>query len=440
MVFALVSIALGAPPPTGFTSSMERIALERTSPRVEVMVDPLVKTVVLTGAKISGRRESTLCPTQIQHRDGLWLHCTTRRLWAAIGDDENGLYLDLRALRGVTWQWDAAGVPLQRWPFEGLGIPESCPGTIDVAKAECALGEGRFEEAAVLFTTALRTPDVHFARLRLGDLALRRGDPEAALSWYAKAAANGPVSRLANLRECDLTGNCLTEPAATVAGLHPTLAMEARIHRIRQDLAANRDREAMQQLADEIEAGRPVCTVAHLFCQKAVQGAFLALDDETSALALTVFATAGLADGVAGIDVARAAAAAAERVGAPAYAAAVLASVSGRLALDELDVHLQQVARLYLSARDPVRAQVVVDYAEQKLSPATLKSKPWKQLRRTVEPNPAASAPDPAPTTPPSIAARLPAMAEDIAISRELARAVQVRSAAAQPPTSGGHP
>ncbi len=440
MVFALVSIALGAPPPTGFTSSMERIALERTSPRVEVTVDPLVKTVVLTGAKISGRRESTLCPTQIQHRDGLWLHCTTRRLWAAIGDDENGLYLDLRALRGVTWQWDAAGLPLQRWPFEGLGIPESCPGTIDVAKAECAFGEGRFEEAAVLFTAGLRTPDVHFARLRLGDLALRRGDPEGALSWYAKAAANGPVSRLANLRECDLTGNCLNERAETVAGLPPTLAMEARIHRIRQDLAADRDREAMQQLADEIEAGRPICTVAHLFCQKAVQGAFLAQDDETSSLALSVFATARLADGVAGIDVARAAAAAAERAGAPAYAAAVLASVSGRLALADLDVHLQQVARLYLSARDPVRAQFVVEYAEQKLSPATLKSKPWKQLRRTVDPTPAATAPAPGPTAPPSLAARLPAMAEDIAISRELARAVQVRSAAAQPPTSGGHP
>lgn len=433
MVFALVSIALGAPPPTGFTSSMERVALERTSARVEVTVDPLVKTIVLTGAKISGRFESALCPTQLKRRDGLSLHCTTRRLWAAIGDDENGLYLDLRALRGVTWQWDAAGVPLQRWPFDGLGIPQSCPGTIDVVKAECALGEGRYDEAAVLFTSALQTPDVHFARLRLGDLALRRGDPEAALSWYSKAAATGPVSRLARMRECDLTGNCLDERPATLDGLHPALAMEGRIHQIRQNLVANRELEAMQQLSAEVEAGRPLCTVAHLFCQKAVQAAFLAKSDETASLALSVFATAGLGDGPAGIEVARAAAGTAERAGAPAFAAAVLASLSGRLPMDELDVHLQRVARLYLAARDPIRAQFVVEYAEQKLAAATLKSQAWKQLRRTVEPK--ASSPRPPAA---SIAVRLPALADDVAISRELARAVQARSAAALPPSSSG--
>lgn len=436
MVFALVSIALGAPPPTGFTSSMERIALERTSSRVDVTVDPLVKTIVLTGAKISGRLESALCPTQLKRRDGLSLHCTTRRLWAAIGDDENGLYLDLRALRGVTWQWDAAGVPLQRWPFEGLGIPQSCPGTIDIVKAECALGEGRFEEAAVRFASALETPDMNFARLRLGDLALRRGDPEAALSWYAKAAATGPVTRLARMRECDLTGNCLAEKPATLDGLHPTLAMEGRIHQIRQDLVADRELEAMQQLSAEVEAGRPLCTIAHLFCQKAVQAAFLATSDETTSLALSVFATAGLADGPAGIEVARAAAGAAERAGAPGFAAAVLASLSGRLPMDELDVHLQRVARLYLAARDPIRAQFVVEYAEQKLAAATLKSKAWKQLRRIVEPKPSS----PKPAAPPSIAVRLPALTDDVAISRELARAVQARSAAAQPPSSGEHP
>ena len=436
MIFALVTIALGAPPPTGFTSSMERVALERTSSRVEVTVDPLVKTIVLTGAKISGRLESALCPTQVKRRDGLSLHCTTRRLWAAIGDDESGLYLDLRALRGVTWQWDAAGLPLQRWPFDGLGIPQSCPGTIDVVKAECALGEGRYDEAAVLFTSALQTPDVHFARLRLGDLALRRGDPEAALSWYSKSAATGPVSRLARMRECDLTGNCLDERPATLDGLHPTLAMEGRIHQIRQDLVANRELQAMQQLSSEVEAGRPLCTVAHLFCQKAVQAAFLANNDETASLALSVFATAGLADGPAGIEVARAAAAAAERAGAPAFAAAVLASLSGRLPMDELDVHLQRVARLYLAARDPIRAQFVVEYAEQKLAAATLKSQAWKQLRRTVEPKVSA----PKPPAPPSIAVRLPALADDVAISRELARAVQARSAAAQPPSSGEAP
>jgi len=439
MVFALVSIALGAPPPTGFTTSIERVALERTAARVEATVNPVVRTIVLTGAKLAPRAESQLCPEQLKRSGSFTLRCSTRRLWAAVAEDEKGLYLDVRALRGVTWTWDGQVIPLQQWPFDGVAIPQTCPGTIDVVRAECALGEGRFEDAERLFTAALDSPDAHLARLRLGDLTLRRGNPEGALALYAKAAATGPVSRLAKLRECDLTGNCLTEKPATLDGLHPALAMEGRLHLIRQDLAVNRDREAMQQLVAEVEAGRPVCTTSRVFCQQAVQTALESGDDVAATMALSVFAQAALSDGPWGVEVAKAAATEAERAGAPAYAAAVLASLSGRLPNDELDQHLQRVARLYLAARDPVRAQFVVEYAEQRLPGAALRSASWQQLRRLVEPRSPRAPKKQEPSAPP-LAERLPALSEDVAISSELAHAARLRAVAAQPPPPGVQP
>lgn len=434
MVFALVSIALSAPPPTGFTTAVERVALERTSPAVESAVDPLMRTIRLTGAKIAGRLSSQLCPRQQPGRDGLTLHCTTRRLWAGIAQDEKGLYLDVRALRGVTWKWDVEGVPLQAWPMKALGIPDECPGASDAVKAECALGEGHLFEAEQLYSAALNGPDAHLARMRLGDLAMQRGDAEAAMGWYSKVVSAGPVTRIAQLRSCDLTGNCLLQKPAELRGLTGVIEVEAVVHLVRQALALNQDRRAMQLLDEAIERKVPVCQSARAFCQKALEAAFGADDDEATTHALAIFAATGIGEGSGGIDVSEAAAAAAEDAGAPGYAAAVLASLSGRMPREALDRHLQRVARLYLAAKDPVRAQFVIEYAEQKLTAAELRSQSWAQVRKGLTPRPAVAVSS-KPRAPP-IADRIPAMTTDVEISKELARAAQARATAAEPPPS----
>lgn len=434
MVFALVSIALSAPPPTGFTTAVERVALERTSPTVEASVDPLMRTIRLTGAKIAGRLSSQLCPSQQPARDGLTLRCATRRLWAGVAQDDKGLYLDVRALRGVTWKWEREGVPLQGWPMKALGIPEECPGVTDAVKAECALGQGNLFEAEQLFTAALNGPDAHLARMRLGDLSMQRGDAETAMSWYSKVVSAGPVTRIAQLRSCDLTGNCLMQKPAELRGLSGVIEVEAVVHIVRQALALNQDRVAMQLLNDAIERKVPVCQSARAFCQKALEAAFSAQDDEATTLALATYAATGIGEGEGGIEVSEAAATAAEDAGAPGYAAAVLASLSGRMPREELDRHLQHVARLYLAARDPIRAQFIIEYAEQKLTASELRSKSWAQVRKSLTPKPAAAAPSKPRTTP--IADRIPMMTTDVEISKELARAAQARASAAEPSPS----
>lgn len=433
MVFALVSIALSAPP-TGFTTAIERVPLARTGGRVEVSVDPFVKTISIKGARVAGRLESQLCPSAEPRPDGVTLRCTTRRLWAAVTDDEKNPALDLRMLRGVTHQWDEIGLPLQAWPMSGLGIHEDCPGTNEVVRAECALGAGELEEAERRFNAALTTADQNFARLRLGDLALRRGQPEAALRWYAAVSTTGPVSRIARLRECDLTGNCFSARPAPIDGLAAPIALEAVIHQIRHELAIDHELEAMRLLTGALDGALPLCTVARAFCQKVVEAAFDSGDDEATTLALAAFTRNSLSDGPDGVPVGLGAARAAEGLGAPAFAAAVLASLSNRVRPGDLEPHLLRIVELYLVARDPVRAQFVLEYAEQRLGAASLKRQGWQKARRRLEPRSPRGADKP---PAPAIADRLPALTDEIAISRELARAASVRSAAAHPSPAG---
>jgi hypothetical protein len=156
------------------------------------------------------------------------------------------------------------------------------------------------------------------------------------------------------------------------------------------------------------------------------------------ALALSAFATAGLGEGPFGVEVSEAAAAAAEAAGAPAFAAAVLSSLSGKLPADELDQHLQHVTRLYLAAGDTVRAGTIVEYAAQKLPASAARSRAWTSLSRQVSQGPRTASLAKATAQP--LAQRLPTITEDVEISRELARAAQVRSAAAQPSATPSSP
>lgn len=426
MISLLVSLVLQSAPPTGFTTAVERVALERTGGPLEARVDPLTRTITLTGARIAGRLSSQLCPTQVSRREQLELKCTTRRLWASTAEDANGAYLDVRALRGVTWHWASAGVPLQPWPFSLLGIPDQCPGQSEVVQAECLLAEGALFEAERLYAVGLSTPDAHLARMRLGDLALLRGDAEAALVWYSKVASAGPVNRVVQLRACDLTGTCLGQKPPSLEGLTGVILHEAVVHLVRQELAMDEDRVAIEHLTQANEQDKALCTNAHTFCQKVVQATLDSSDEDTRSLALSLFSSANLSDGPEGVAVSLSAAEAAEAMGAPGFAAAVLATLTNKLPAPELDRHLQRVARLYLAAHDPVRAQFVLDYAEQRLPAPTLRGQSWRAITRALGPR--------APVTAKSsaVAEQLPALTKDVEITQELARAAKARATATQ--------
>lgn len=435
MLVALVNMVMWAAPPTGFTTAVERLAIVRTGPAVTVTVDPFSKSVAIVGATLPSKAgESHLCPERARTRDGVRLTCVTRRLWASVEVEDGEPYLELRSLRGVTWRWEPNGLPLAAWPLSLLGIPESCPGVSDAARAECALGEGNYFEAEELFSAALNGPDAHLARLRLGDFALLRGDPEVALGWYTKVSAAGPVTRIAQLRACDLSGTCLGGKPPTTNGLMGAAALEAEIHLIRMALAVDQTTEAMRRLHDALEAGLPICTSSLGFCQKVVQTAFHSADDSAQELALAVFTSAQLAQGPLGAETTSAAADAAETMGAPIFAANLLASISGQVAKPELSAHLMRVASLYLAGRNPVRAQFVVEYAEQRLDAAAFNGREWRKLRRRLAPAPVARTPE---RSRPALSDRLPAMTDEVNVSAELARAAKASSAAV---TSGERP
>jgi hypothetical protein len=424
-VTALVSAA----PMTGFSAAVERLLLERTGGPATAQVDPLLRTIVLTGARPAAKQKSQLCPDVEARRGGVALRCTSRRLAAAVTQTAQGTFLDLRLLRGVARGPLADAVPLKPWALEDLGVREACPGTSDFAKAECLLGQGRVDEAAPLYTAALKGRDVLLARVRLGDVALHRGDADGALSWFTSVKAAGSTRRLADLRACDLTGNCLQLPLPTVAALPASFELEASLHVLRYELSLERDKQAMERLVGLLDARQPVCQRSRRFCQKAVTAALASDDGEAVMLALSVFTAARLGEGVEGVEVSRAAATAAETAGAPAFAAAVLAATSARLPAVELDLHLQRVARLYLAAGDTVRAGTVVEYAAQKLPPSASRTRAWRALTEAVE------GPDAGPAgAPRTIAAQLPHLTESVESARELARATLVRALASAPP------
>ncbi len=428
MLVALVNIALCASPPTGFTTAVERVALERTGPTAELTIDPFSKSLLVSGVSLrKARLDSHLCPTATRTREGLRFACSTRRLWASLDTEGGELFLEIRSLRGVTWRWEPDGIEFTGWPLKTVGIPETCPGTSDAAIAECALVEGRYFEAEERYAAALIGPDSHLARLRLGDFALRRGDPEAALSWYTKVTAAGPVTRIAQLRACDLTGGCLTGKPPTSEGLAGAPAIEAEVHLIRMALAMDRTGEALRRLFDAIEGGSPICTSNHAFCQRVVQVGLQASDERTQELGLSIFASGHLGDGALGLETTIAAAEAAQQLGAPLYAANVLASISSHLAKPELGAHLLRVAHLYLAGKDPVRARFVVEYAEQRLDAATFSSRDWRTLRQRLAPAPARRTDR---AQPPPLAERLPALTDAVNVSAELARAAKASSAA----------
>ncbi|HEY1087651.1 MAG TPA: hypothetical protein VGE37_08150, partial [Archangium sp.] len=65
-------------PPTGFTVSVERVAVTRTGASASIAVDPLTGTVTLEGLTIAGPAPR-LCTVKRAEKNVV-LHCRTRRL------------------------------------------------------------------------------------------------------------------------------------------------------------------------------------------------------------------------------------------------------------------------------------------------------------------------------------------------------------------------
>jgi hypothetical protein len=294
---------------------------------------------------------------------------------AVLRRDSTGLWLDVRELRGISWDLAAGG--LAAWQI----APPPCPAAALASSADCLLRAGATAQAEKLLQAGLKSADGWpFAALREGDLAAARGDLEGAVAqWKRAATAAGAEGRLARARLCQTSGACLTgraaEQAHATAGLTEPQRTELELRRI-QGEAASGHLGAAARLALARAAGERRGTLGDGARDFLLELAMAGLTERGAggrddALALYL-ALRPPDEHPLALPLAHAAAEIAAAAGAPGYAARLLSSVTPAVSPAELPEHLQRCQQLYLRAADPVRAGMVLRYAHERLGPRAL--------------------------------------------------------------------
>ncbi len=427
----LIASVLGSAP-TGFTAAAERLLLARTNGKpATVLVEPIKRQLVLVNAKPKGALGSALCPQIESQGDRTVLRCTTRQLWAEVSDGDGGLALDIRLLKGLPWEGELA-LPMRAWPIRAYGIPDECPGRLDATKGQCELELGTIEEAERLFKKARSGPDANFAYLRLAELALSRGQAEEAIHLFAFVPPVGPIGRLARAKLCDLTGSCLSEAASASAG--DTLGIEEPIKgelglvTWRREVLMGREAKAMAPFVEALQQSPELCRDAVGLCQQMLIAGLTCPDEHARASALGGWLVQAVRHGAHELELARAASRAARDLGAPSFAAAVLASTSALVPPGELSPHLLGAVELYLEGRDPIRAEAIFDYAESRLGVGVTSKGQWSLVRRALK----GLRVEPTSETPVS-SVPVELLETNVGLARELARAASARSRAQEP-------
>jgi hypothetical protein len=376
----------------------ERIPLPRLRGSIEVEVDPLRSTIAVIAprdlgtiaARISGGL-GRICP-RWEVKDGkVVLRCRTRRLQASIGQLAGKPALDIQELRGMPRSGPDQALPIFYDPARaGLGAP--CPGTTAATRGECALHDGKLQEAELQFKMAAETTDRPLAALRLGDLAAGRNDFNGAALWWYRAGSAGPFGRLAVARLCELKGSCLDKPADNIfegGELHEPMRSELTLRAARLDAFAGRTERMLQRLAELLArpASGACVTVGQRFCRRLLLAALeqAATGPDGGRAALEVYLTLpARTSGPYDVALGRAAAERAAALGAPVFGGNLLASVAGSVTPEQAPDHLLRTVELYLAGRDRPRARLVLDYAETRLLARQLATPRWIAARRQL--------------------------------------------------------
>jgi hypothetical protein len=407
---AILALALLTRPPLSLTREVERLNLPASAQDVRLEPRPFTREWILhvspgavaaTVAKLE--RSSRLCPEVLAGVGTVTLRCTSPQLYASVAHEAAGTAILMARLSVPPWRPEDEGPPLVPFDLVALGLG-SCPGAGKgpEIQGECALEAGDYIGARRLFLQAIAAGPSALARLRLGDLALRDDDPDAAVVHW-RLAREAPWGRLASARLCELEPKCLASDA--FEAVYDTTAVD---HALRADLVLRRARlaalggqllESSRKLAAESAPGG-ACQANLLWCRRMILRA-LELSGPAGTEALVSYLELyARRDGPLALELTRAAALQAERSGAPSFAANMLGATTGTIPPDELEAHLQRVAELYLEAGDRARADEIVRYARSRLGEAAMKRPIWAALRRGVrvttpaEPAPAAG-PDP---------------------------------------------
>lgn len=415
---ALVASSAAAEPLEG----LELLPLPKVHGPVTVSADPFERTVTVEAphgtpaiARALGALSPALCPEVTERPGRTVLTCRSSRVVARIAPRGALHALELRELRGLPGTGDVA-IPVTFHDPLSLGLG-SCPGANHAARGECRLRAENGELARGSFLTASRSSvaaEREHALLRLGDLALASGDTEEALRYWS-AVELQPWKRMVDARRCELSADCLaSEGDAPFAreGLPVSMAREMVLRSARARAFAGDPAAAAWALADQL-SGAGACTSAGELCRRIVLSALRSRDEAQAREALAIYVAAVKpGDAPLHVELAIAAAAVAARSHAPAFAAALLSSVSRSVPADALTEHLLRTAELYVEAGDPVRARVVVDFLEARREGAVRRGARWAALLRDIaalrtrrRDAPTVAAPSPSAASPELVAA-----------------------------------
>jgi hypothetical protein len=447
-----------SPPPVRLTMSAtaERLPLPPLHGPIELTIDALSRIIRLRPSKDAPAALATklvahagsLCPKVAVHDGAVELTCRTRRIEAQLTAEGKDKFLDINELRGLPWRPGSDAAPNFFYDPWRVGLGQGCLAKAGVAHGECELKDGHILQAASQFRASLGGQHRQMASLRLGDLALRTGDPLTASGWYKRVGSYGVFGRMASQRLCELLGDCLesTEDvlhAFDASGLPEPLRAESLIRAARAEAYMGRVTSAVSIIADQIEAHgvASICREeAELLCRRlllqgmreearmplltahpAVTGpvasahdagttahdggapvaAALPGDAGTPAAAPTVAeederstfrdnlmkSYLGLPNwdkGPLAVELAEAGAVVATRMGAPDFAGSLLASSAREVPDARLSDHLLAAVEAFLRAEDLVRAHVVAEYMASRLGPKGRVSERWKAALKTL--------------------------------------------------------
>ncbi len=366
--------------------SIEHIALPPVKGPLTLTVRALEGVLVLEapqGAAALARRvrqaPRAVCPGVVEREGEVRLTCRSRRIVARLVPRPSGSLLEVSEARGLPWD-GLDGPPLAAWDPHDLELGEPCPGSTPAGRAECFIASGDVRAAKALL---VEEGSAH-AALRLGDLAYAAGDLRGAATHWAHTHG-GPWERVAAARLCELSISCIAGPGAAElsagAGLPLPLARDLALRRARALAFLGQPLEAVRALT---AAGADVCSAAPATCQRIAT--VVLRDPGPGALeALALWVELPSRDrGASASEAEVAAAAIAERAGAPAFAANVLAAAAARVPRRALQDHLLRTAELYLAAGDRVRAGVVLDFARTRAGRKPLSGTRWAAVARGV--------------------------------------------------------
>jgi hypothetical protein len=372
------------------TETIERLVLPPLKDRPTLKVRALDSLIVLEGrgsaelARALRKQKRVICPTLEEFPGEVRLHCASPFLVARLEGEGAHLMLAIRHTRVLPWD-GIDGPPLVPFDPPAAFLGDACPGSTPAGRAECLLLAGNRVGARAALDGATEGVARAHADLRLGDLAFAEGDVESAVTLWNQVDRL-PYQALAAARLCEVSQSCLEgvefDRIYGMTGLPEPLARDLALRHARALAFLGRPIEAARVIvAASYELG--ACAAAPALCQRIIHAALL--DPAADGEVLSIWSQlpernkspdAWETDFAVGLL--------AERLGAPGYAASVLAASAGRVPPRALDDYLLRTAELYLKANDPIRAGVILEFAKGRSRKKGLTGPRWAAVVRSV--------------------------------------------------------